>query len=118
MNEHGIAVVGEDDGLVLGEERVELLVAEPVRMLGLRLELHEIDDVDDADLQARGSCARSRSTAASVSSVGTSPQQAMTTSGSPPDRCSPSARCRAPRRSARWPRPCRATAATAACRRR
>ena len=31
-----------------------------------------------------GACSRSSSTAASVSSVGTSPQQAMTTSGSPP----------------------------------
>src|SRR5438309_5882232 len=31
-----------------------------------------------------GACLRSRSTAARVSSVGTSPQQAITTSGSPP----------------------------------
>ena len=31
-----------------------------------------------------GACRRSRSTAASVSNVGTSPQQAITTSGSPP----------------------------------
>ena len=51
MDEHGIAVIGEDDGLVLGEKRVERVVAEPVRMLGLRLKLHQIDDVYHADLQ-------------------------------------------------------------------
>ena len=54
-----------------------------VRMLARRLQLHQVDDVDDAHLEL-GQCLRSRSTAASVSSVGTSPQQAITTSGSPP----------------------------------
>ena len=54
-----------------------------VRMLALRLQRHQVDDVDDADLAGPGRCCRSRSTAASVSSVGTSPAQAMTTSGSP-----------------------------------
>jgi hypothetical protein len=35
MNQPGIAVKGEDDGLVLGEEDVEVLVAQSVRMLAL-----------------------------------------------------------------------------------
>ena len=55
----------------------------PVRMLAGRLELHQVYDVDDADFQLRQVLASS-STAASVSRVGTSPQQAMTTSGSQP----------------------------------
>ena len=42
---------GEDDRLVLGEECVEIRVAQSVRMLGLRLQLHQVDDVDHADLQ-------------------------------------------------------------------
>ena len=49
----------------------------------MRLQRHQVDDVDDADFQVR-EMLRSRSTAASVSSVGTSPPQAITTSGSPP----------------------------------
>ena len=83
VDQPGIAVEGEDDRLVLGEERIEILVAQPVRMLARRLQRHQIDDVDHADFQF-GQCWRRMSTAASVSSVGTSPQQAITTSGSPP----------------------------------
>ncbi len=40
-------------GLSRGEELVEIRVAQAVRMLALRLQLHQIDDVDDADLQLR-----------------------------------------------------------------
>ena len=46
-----IGMEGEDDRLVLGEELVEIHVAQPVRMLGLRLQLHEVDDVDHPDFQ-------------------------------------------------------------------
>src|SRR6476661_6044103 len=46
-----VAVVGEDDGAVRGEERVELRVGEPVRMLALRLQAHQVDDVHDPDLE-------------------------------------------------------------------
>ena len=38
-------------GLSRGEEGIEILVAEAVGMLGGGLELHQIDDVDDADFQ-------------------------------------------------------------------
>ena len=42
---------GKDDRLVLGEERIEICIAQPVRVLGLRLQLHEVDDVDHPDFQ-------------------------------------------------------------------
>ena len=74
----------EDDGLVVGEEAVELAVGEAVRMLALGHQAEEIDDVDEADLEvgasARGGWRRRRAT----SEVGMSPAQAMTTSGSAP----------------------------------
>ena len=41
-----IAVVGEDDRLVGGEQRVELVVGQPVRVFGVRLQPHDVDDVD------------------------------------------------------------------------
>ena len=44
---------GEDDRLVDGEERVEVVVGEAVRMLARRLQAHQVDDVDDADAQLR-----------------------------------------------------------------
>ena len=40
-------------GLSFVKSDVEILVAQPVRMLALRLELHQIDDVDDAHFQFR-----------------------------------------------------------------
>ena len=46
-----IAVIGEDDRSVRREERVEVAVREPVRMLALRLEPHQVDDVDDPHAQ-------------------------------------------------------------------
>jgi len=49
-------------------------------MLAGRLQLHEVDDVDHADFQP-GQVLAQDGDAASVSSVGTSPHQAMTTSG-------------------------------------
>ena len=51
VNEPGVAVEGEDDGLVRGEKRIEIVVAQAVGMLGVGLELHEVHDVDDADFQ-------------------------------------------------------------------
>ena len=48
-----VAVEGEDDRLVLGEQGVEIAVRQAVRMLARRLQLHQVHDVDDADLQLR-----------------------------------------------------------------
>ena len=44
---------GEDDRFVSGEQRVEFVVREPVRVLARWLQLHQIDDIDDPDLQIR-----------------------------------------------------------------
>ena len=46
-----VAVEREDDRPVFREEGVEVLVAQPVRVLGVRLQLHEVDDVDHPDFQ-------------------------------------------------------------------
>ena len=54
VNQPRIAVEGEDDRLVGGEQRVEIVIRKPVRMLARRLQLHQVDDVDDANLQVRG----------------------------------------------------------------
>ena len=46
-----VAVEGEDHRPVLGEEGVELAVGQPVRVLVVGQQPHEVDDVDDADAQ-------------------------------------------------------------------
>ncbi len=46
-----IAVVGENDRLVAGEQRIELAVRQAVGVLGLRLQTHDVDDVDHPDTQ-------------------------------------------------------------------
>ena len=53
MDEPGVAVEGKHDRLVLGEQRIEVQVGQAMRVLALRLQFHQIDDVDDADLQRR-----------------------------------------------------------------
>ena len=53
VDQPGIAVEGKDDRLVPGEEDVEVLVGDAVRVLALRLQRHQIHDIDDADLQFR-----------------------------------------------------------------
>ena len=83
VNEPRIAVVREDDRPVRREDPVELAVAQPVRVLARGLELHQVDHVHHAHLELRQVLAQD-GTAASISSVGTSPAQAITTSGSAP----------------------------------
>lgn len=53
MNEPRVAVISEDDRFVFGEERVEICIAEAVRMFGTWLQRHDVDDVDDADFESR-----------------------------------------------------------------
>ena len=48
-----VAVVGEDDRLVGREQRVELRVRQPVGVLLLVLEAHQVHDVDEADPELR-----------------------------------------------------------------
>jgi len=53
MDQPRVAVVREDDRPVGREEHVELLVAQPVRVLTLRLKLHQVHHVNHPDLEAR-----------------------------------------------------------------
>lgn len=50
VDEPGVGVEGEDDGLVGGEERGVLAVREAVRVVAVRDELEQVDDVDEAHL--------------------------------------------------------------------
>src|SRR5581483_3541291 len=53
VDQPGVAVVGEDDRPVGGQEGVELGVAQAVGMFAPGLEGHEVDHVDDPDAQLR-----------------------------------------------------------------
>lgn len=53
MNQPGIAMKSKDDRLVRREERVEGFVTQAVWVFARRLELHEVDHVDNPDLQIR-----------------------------------------------------------------
>src|ERR1700730_698019 len=49
MDQRGIAVEGEQDGLVGSEQGVEVFIGQAVRMFGDGLQGHQVHDVDDAD---------------------------------------------------------------------
>src|SRR5690606_13137780 len=51
MNEVWVAVIGEDDRPVSGEEGIELVVREAMRMDLMGLQRHQVDYVDDPDAQ-------------------------------------------------------------------
>ena len=51
MNQPGIAMKGEDDGFIRGKEGIKLLVGQPMRMLALRLKLHEVYDIHHTHFQ-------------------------------------------------------------------
>jgi hypothetical protein len=51
VDQRWVGMEGEDHWLVLGEEGVKIHVAQPVWVFGLRLQLHEVDDVDHLDFQ-------------------------------------------------------------------
>ena len=78
-----ISVEPKDDRLILGEERVVVRFAQSMRMLRARLKPHQIDDIDHPNFQI-GQILRRIETAARTSSIGVSPQPAITTSGSLP----------------------------------
>ncbi len=48
MDEPGVAMECENHRLSPGKQRIEIVVAQTMRMFGLRLQLHEVDHVDDA----------------------------------------------------------------------
>jgi hypothetical protein len=51
MDQPGIPVKREDHRLVAGEQGIEVVVAQAVRVLAGRLQLHQVDHVDHADLE-------------------------------------------------------------------
>lgn len=53
MHQRRVAVERKDDGLVLGEQRIVVGIGQAVGVLGVRIQLHQVHDVDDADLQLR-----------------------------------------------------------------
>ena len=53
VDELRVAVEGEDDGFVLREDEVVVLVREAVRVVGMRLQLHQVDHVHDAHAHLR-----------------------------------------------------------------
>ena len=83
VNQPRVAVKGEHDGLVSRENGVEIAIREPVRMFICGSSVIKSTTLTTRILRS-GISRRRRSTAARVSSVGTSPQQAITTSGSAP----------------------------------
>ena len=81
VNQRGISMEAEDDVLIFCKKRIVIHLREAMWMLALGLELHQIDDIDHTDFQIGQMLARME-TAAKISSVGVSPQQPITTSGS------------------------------------
>jgi hypothetical protein len=53
VDEPWIAVISDDHRLVFREQGIEIIVAEAVRMLCLRLQGHQINNIDDTDLEVR-----------------------------------------------------------------
>jgi hypothetical protein len=53
VNELRITMEAENDVLIGGEERIVVRIGEPMGVLALRLQLHEVNDVDDANLESR-----------------------------------------------------------------
>ena len=53
MDECGVPVIREDDRPIGREHRIELRFRQPVRMLGRRLQRHQVDDVHDAQRDVR-----------------------------------------------------------------
>jgi len=51
MDQGRVTMECEDDRLILGEQSIVISVRQAMRMLGVGLELHQVDHVDDADVQ-------------------------------------------------------------------
>ena len=60
MDQPRVAVIGEDDRHVGGEDRVELRVRQSVWMSPLILQAHQIDDIHEAHAQRRQQLAQQR----------------------------------------------------------
>ena len=108
-------MIGENHRLVGGEQRIEGFVIQAMRMFGRRLKRHQVHHVHHPHLQVGHDACASSDVAARVSSVGTSPAQAITTSGSPPQSLLAHSQIPMPAVQCLQPNPCPAIAAQAAC---
>ena len=77
-------MIGEDHRLVAGEDHVEFAVGQAVRMLGFVLKPHQVDDVDEADLQVGQVLPEQVDGRETPPASGRRRRVAMTTSGSLP----------------------------------
>ena len=104
VNEPRVAVEVEDDRLVGGEQAVELALRRAVRMLGRRLQLEQVDDVDEAQLQI-GQRARAGSRPPPAPPAWPRRRRRPAPRRAPRRRrCWPASRCRGPWCSGRSPR--------------
>ena len=83
MNQRRVTMERKDNGLILGKQRIIIRIAESMGMLAGGLSFIKSTTLMTRTLIS-GIYSRRIVTAASVSSVGVSPQQAITTSGSCP----------------------------------
>src|SRR5208283_5936224 len=51
VNQPGVSVESKYDRLVFSEQRIEVLIAQPVRVFSTRLYPHQIDDIDYPNFQ-------------------------------------------------------------------
>src|ERR1700733_8549828 len=51
VNQLRVGVEGEGDRFVGREQGIKVRIIQSVRMLGVRLQLHKVNDIDDANLQ-------------------------------------------------------------------
>jgi hypothetical protein len=51
MDQPRIAVEGEDDRLISGEQGIEIVIRQTVRVLARRLQFHQVYDIDDSNFQ-------------------------------------------------------------------
>src|SRR5664280_2840364 len=60
MDQPGVPMKAKDNKPVFREERIVIRFGEPMRVLGLRLQFHEIDDINYPDFQAGQMLAKDR----------------------------------------------------------
>jgi hypothetical protein len=56
VDEPWIAVIGKDNRLLLRKQRVKVIVGEAVGMFRLRLQGHQIENIDNANARANFGC--------------------------------------------------------------
>ena len=96
MDQAGIAVIGEDHRLVHGEQGVEIVLGQAVRMLRFRLQRHQVDHIDNADLAGRAAAGAADRPRPAPPASGRRRRRPSRRPVRCPGRCCPMARCRCP----------------------